>query len=300
MRGIGKYWFVHALLLAGFAVLGLRAVDEPRSDFRFAILGDRTGGAQPQIYGRVWREIDLFRPDFVINVGDTIEGRDDGKALQEWTELRPIWQRYGRYPHYFTAGNHDIWSEYSRQLYEQESGREAIYSFTIEDAHFTVLDTAETGQLTDEQLGFLDSDLEQNAGKDPKFVFFHHPYWLARFRGGDADFRLHELAKKHRVHAVISGHGHQFVRMVRDGIVYMEVGSSGGTMAGGFRRGEGFRDGRFYHWVWGHVNGREVSFTVKEIDGQMGAGRSFDANDWDEDGPKFDTGDPALTYEPET
>ena len=51
------------LVAAAFATLALNAVDEPKNDFRFAILGDRTGGAQPQVYGRVWREVDLLHPD---------------------------------------------------------------------------------------------------------------------------------------------------------------------------------------------------------------------------------------------
>lgn len=80
---------MNAVVLAAFAAIAVRAVEEPRNDFRFAILGDRTGGAQPQVYGRVWREIDLMHPEFVINVGDTIQGREDATAEQQWRELRP-------------------------------------------------------------------------------------------------------------------------------------------------------------------------------------------------------------------
>ena len=65
-------------------------------------------------------------------------------------------------------------------------------------------------------------------------------------------------------------------------------------------RGLGFGDGIFYHWVWGHVKGRKVSLTVKEIGGQMGQGRMFNAELWDEDGPSFNVADPALTDKPAT
>src|SRR5580704_11302226 len=79
------------------------------NDFRFSILGDRTGDAQPGIYEQVWRDLNALHPDFVINVGDTIQGGNDASATAEWRALRPLLDGY-RYPIYFTPGNHDIWS----------------------------------------------------------------------------------------------------------------------------------------------------------------------------------------------
>ncbi len=297
-------WIVHALALAAVLCAGLVAMDEPKNDFRFAIVGDRTGGAQPQIYGRVWREIDLFHPEFVINVGDTIQGRNHKDGLtpeEQWIALRPLWARYAHYSLYFTPGNHDVWSTESRELYQQETRQKLFYSFDYQDAHFTVLDSTEeeTKRLSQAQLDFLTADLEANQDKKPKFVFFHHPYWIGEF-AANRDFRLHEIARRYGVDCVISGHGHRFVRRVEDGIAYMEVGSSGGQMTGNLERGLGFQDGIFYHWIWGHVKGRKVSLTVKEIGGQFGEGRMFDAAKWDENGPSFDIADPALTDRPET
>ena len=45
---------------------------------------------------------------------------------------------------------------------------------------------------------------------------------------------------------------------------------------------------------------RVYALTVKEIDGPLGQGRMFRAEDWDEKGPRFDTGDPAISWKPET
>jgi hypothetical protein len=294
-------WFASALALlllsAGFAIRGFT---EATNDFHFAIVGDRTGSAEAQIFGRVWHEVDLLHPDFVLNVGDTIQGGDDAKAEQQWEELRPFWQRYKHYPLYFTPGNHDIWSSFSRQLYERESGRPAFYSFHFQQMHFTVLDNSRSQELSPEQLQFLEDDLRANAGRHPKLVVFHRPYWIQAIRRDGVNFPLHQLAKKYGVDHVVSGHGHQFVRMVRDGVAYMEVGSSGGTMRGKLLRGDGFPQGIFYHFVWAHVSGNQVRFTVKEISGPMGQGRLFRAEDWDENGPHFDSGDPALKEKPIT
>ncbi len=281
-------------------VVVLRAVTEPKNDFRFSILGDRTGTAQPQIYGRVWREVDLLHPDFVINVGDTIQGGTDTLAENQWQELRPLFERYNHYPLYFTPGNHDVFSDTSAKLYEKQSGRPLRYSFNYQDAHFTVLDNSRTTDLTQEELDFLSSDLEANKDKNPKFIFFHKPYWIPILKLGSSDFPLHKIALKYDVHHIISGHGHQFVRLVRDGIAYMEVGSSGGTMEPALKLGHGFKEGRFYHHVWGRVKGSKVDLTIKEVDGAKGAGRMFKADQWDENGPKFDPADPALKEDPQT
>ena len=301
MTKSSRVWTVNAVILITFALIGLKAVNEPKNDFRFAIMGDRTGGAQPQIYGRVWREIDLMHPEFVVNVGDTIQGKEDEMAESQWMELRPVWARYSHYPLYFTPGNHDVWSDFSKALYEKESGRRTHYSFNYQDAHFTILDTSLNRSLDGEQLDFLEKDLQAHQDKDPKFVIFHHQYWIQKITDGE-DFRLHKLAKRYGVDRILSGHGHRFLRIVHDGIPYIEVGSSGGSMNGSRMRGQGFPDGIFYHWVWGHVKGSKVFLTVKEIDGPMGQGRMFKAEDWDSmnGGPAFNIADPALSIHPET
>ena len=65
-------------------------------------------------------------------------------------------------------------------------------------------------------------------------------------------------------------------------------------MNGSRMRGQGFPDGIFYHWIWAHVKGSKVFLTVKEIDGPMGQGRMFKAEDWDSmnGGPAFNIADP--------
>jgi 3',5'-cyclic AMP phosphodiesterase CpdA len=267
------------LLIAAILVVSRGA--ESKNDFRFAIIGDRTGTAMPGIYERVLNEVGLNNPDFAINVGDTIEGVKDELAESQWREVRPIWSRY-RFPFYFTPGNHDIWSERSLQIYKKETGRPNFYSFNYQDAHFTVLDNSRTLELDDDQLKFLEEDLKANRERSPKFVFFHKPYWIAFLMLGSGEFPLHQLATKYGVGYIVSGHGHQFMRMTRDGITYMAVGSSGAKL-----KGEGFAQGWFYHHVQGVVKGSKVELTVKELDGPTTKGRVFRAEEWDRSGPKF-------------
>jgi len=54
---ISDGWQASLVALLFAAVIGLRALAEPNNDFRFSIVGDRTGTAMPEIYGRIWREM---------------------------------------------------------------------------------------------------------------------------------------------------------------------------------------------------------------------------------------------------
>ncbi|MGB6945308.1 MAG: metallophosphoesterase [Bryobacteraceae bacterium] len=262
-----------AATLAVFGLVALLGADSRDNDFRFSILGDRTGDAQPGVYERVWSELDAAHPDFVINVGDTIQGGNDVTAAAEWSALRPLWGRY-RNTIFFTPGNHDIWSPASRAIYEQQTSHPAFYSFNYQNAHFTVLDNSETpdptGDLSGQQMQFLARDLAQNRDRDPKFVFFHKPFWLIPVKFQSGHFPFHQLIAKYGVRCVVSGHGHQYVFARQDGITYLEAPSSGGRL-----KGQGYARGWFYGRVVVTVKGSKVGITVHEIGPPFGQGRSF-------------------------
>jgi 3',5'-cyclic AMP phosphodiesterase CpdA len=294
-----KRLFAFLACAAVAAVLLLAApLPLPVNDFRFSILGDRTGEAQPEVYGRVWREVDLLHPDFVINAGDTIQGGNDATADAEWNALQPIWKQYP-YPLYFTPGNHDIWSEASRRVYEKHTGRPSFYSFNRQNAHFTVLDNSGSLELSDEQMRFLEQDLAAHAARAPKFVFFHQPFWLIPLKLQNTSLPFHQLMRKYHVDYVVCGHIHQFSRMERDGIVYLVVGSSGGHLRGNQPLRD-FAKGWFYQHLWVSVHGSQVRVTVKEIDGPLGKGRMFKAEEWGEAGALFPADDPASQVKPRT
>jgi predicted phosphodiesterase len=255
--------------------------------FRFAILGDRTGEAQPGVYQEVWREIDAFHPDFVIGVGDTIQGGDDRTAGAEWAALAPLFHKYRQYPLYFTPGNHDIWSEQSRRIYERATGRPAHYSFDYANAHFTVLDNSGGMALSAGEMHFLESDLERNRDKPLKFVFCHEPFWLLPVLL-KTQFPFQDLAEKYHITAVVSGHVHRFARFVDHGVVYLLAGSSGGHL-----RGSGFAQGWFFLHIEAHVDGTRVDFVVKECNPPYGQGRSFRASQWSLEGIRSSTSDAA-------
>ncbi|HEU0122163.1 MAG TPA: metallophosphoesterase [Bryobacteraceae bacterium] len=259
--------------------------------FRFAIIGDRTGTAAPQIYSRVWREVNLFSPDLAVAIGDVIQGGNDATAVQEWREMDALWRKYRHFKTLFVPGNHDIWSPESKRLFEIEAKHPPSHSEVLGGALFVILDNSRTEDLAPEQLEFCERELKKHQDRRPKFVFCHRPSWLLPVRLGSRTFPLHGLAKKYGVDYVISGHGHQLVHLELDGVRYLEIGSSGGSIARGLGLGQGFKDGWFYHWIWAKVQGGKVEMTVKEV---TGLNRVFPLREWGPTGPLFDPGDPAL------
>jgi len=253
------------------AILSVCVHGQTKNDFRFCILGDRTGGAHTDVYERVWEDVAAQHPDFAINTGDTIEGGNEATMLAEWQALRPLWSGL-HFPIYFTPGNHDIWSEKSRQLFEKETGRPAFYSFDFQNAHFTVLDNSQTEDLGEEQMQFLARDLEAHKSSDPKFVFFHRPFWLIPVKFQSREFPFHQLIRRYGVRFVISGHTHRYESSVDDGVVYLEMCSSGGRL-----RGTGFADGWFFGYAVVRVSASSVDIAVKELHAPFGKGRSVPA-----------------------
>lgn len=269
--------------VAGSALL-LAFGPAPGGDFEFAIVGDRTGGAQPGVYEQVWREIAAVRPEFAVTIGDTIEGGHDGTAESEWRRLRPIWLRFHA-PVYFTPGNHDIWSPVSRRIYIEQSGRPAHYSFDHGGAHFTILDNSGSFNLAASEIEFLTTDLERNRGRSLKFVFFHQPFWLLPLKLQNSDFAFHQLMRQFHVQYVIGGHVHQFARMERDGVTYVMAGSAGGHLRGHDPIRD-FNAGWFYQWLRVRVAGSRASITIQELGPPFGKGRKIPIEDWGESGYK--------------
>lgn len=267
------------------------------NDFTFALIGDRTGAAQPQIYSRVFREVLLSHPAFAVTIGDSIEGLDDSKAPAQWAEMQTLWAT-AKFPLRHTPGNHDIWNDSSSALFAQQAGHPPQHSFVHQNSLFVILDNSRVEGLPPAQLAFLAKSLAANPHCHPKMVFLHKPFWIPQVAVRSRDFDLHRLAKRHGVTHIFSGHGHQLVHLESDGIHYTEIGSSGGSVDRGLLRREGFRQGWFYHYFLLKIQAEQVAITVRELPPPHGLGRTFRLEQWTAAGPQFDPGDPALTDQP--
>jgi hypothetical protein len=170
------------LLAVSLLSLGISAAAPGSDSFRFAIFGDRTGEARPDVYGQVWREAALEDPAFVVTTGDTIEGSHDATASGEWQEIDRALEPYRRFPLYFTPGNHDIWSAASQQLFTQHAGHPPHYSFDQGQVHVTILDNSRSAQLSAAELIFFGRRSQSSRCAAHK-VYLFAPAVLADQRG---------------------------------------------------------------------------------------------------------------------
>jgi 3',5'-cyclic-AMP phosphodiesterase len=256
---------------AALTLLLWAAAAQAPDSFRFVVLGDRTGEAEPGVYERVLKDTAAERPAFAVGVGDTIQGMHDETAEAEW-------QRTERtsFPLYLAPGNHDIWSERSEQLFRKYSGHAPHYSFDYAQAHFTILDNSRSDQLPAAELTFLEEDLKQHNDQPLKFIVFHRPSWLLNAIVGNPDFRLHKIAKKYGARFVISGHVHEMLHAEMAGVDYISMVSSGGHL----RASGKYADGWFFGYAVVEINKKDVEIRIRELGAPYGQGRSTALQDW--------------------
>lgn len=118
-----------------------KAPEAKPETIRFAVIGDRTGLARPGVFEQAVKQADGLRPEFVINVGDLIEGytSDAGELAREWQHIDAAIAAT-KTPFFFVAGNHDIGNQLMLDYWREKRG-EPYYAFTWKGALFLVLDT---------------------------------------------------------------------------------------------------------------------------------------------------------------
>jgi UDP-2,3-diacylglucosamine pyrophosphatase LpxH len=111
-------------------------------EFRFAVIGDRTGGSDPGgIFNRAIDQLNLLRPEFVINVGDLVEGyaEDKAKAQAQWNEADGIIKKL-EMPFFYVVGNHDMGNDVMKQVWIERRGA-TYYHFIYRDVLFLVFNS---------------------------------------------------------------------------------------------------------------------------------------------------------------
>lgn len=220
--------------------------------FQFAIMTDRTGGHRPGVWMDAVRKLNLLRPEFVVSVGDLIEGytEDENRLASEWAEfLGFIDQLQMRF--FFVAGNHDLTNPVMHRLWRERFGPE-WYSFDYKNVHFVCLCSEDpVNKIGEKQLEFLKKDLDANQDARWTLVFVHKPLWTyaeaqIAERGKDrTNWKRVEAMLVDRPHTVFAGHVHHYVQYERNGNEYYSLATTGG---GSSLRGNQY--GEFDHVTW--------------------------------------------------
>jgi hypothetical protein len=240
--------------------------DNAPDRFSFAIVSDLTGGEREGIFDIAVAQLNLLRPEFVISVGDLIEGETDDPPLlrQEWEVFDGRANKLDA-PFFHVGGNHDLTGFPLRQVWEERFGRR-YYWFRYGDALFLVMDSEDhseakmaemfearseairlfdagrdrearaskymnmpermTGWIGREQVDYFLEVLRANEDVRWTFLFMHKPAWM---RDGAKPFDAVEAALQDRPYTYFNGHFHSYSHTERFGRDYMILGTTGGS-----------------------------------------------------------------------
>ena len=221
-------------------------------NFQFAIVTDRTGGRRPGVFAKAVEKINLLQPEFVVSVGDLIEGYTDdpGQWALEWSEFESMLDKLNM-PFFFCAGNHDISNLPMSKDWDRRFGR-SYYHFLYHDCLFLVLNTEnvpEKGkpyQIGKEQQAWAAKVLAGNKKVRWTFVILHKPTWT--YYGSDhaaLGWQSIEDALQGRRYTVFAGHKHTYAKYIRKGQEYYMLATTGGGSSL-----SGLKNGKFDHFVW--------------------------------------------------
>jgi hypothetical protein len=210
---------------------------------RFAIMSDRTGGMLPGIFEIGVNKINLLQPEFVISVGDLIDGYTTDPTVwnDQWEEFDTIIDGLDM-RFFYVPGNHDISNELLLNEWMRRRG-DPYYHFIHNNVLFLVLHTDDgpgvTAGISEDQISFFETVLNENTEVRWTFLFKHRPLWQY---GESLGFERIEEAMHDRNFTVFSGHHHHYFHTTRNDMKYYTLGTTGG---GSYLRGWEF--GEFEH-----------------------------------------------------
>lgn len=212
--------------------------------FQFAIVSDRTGGHRAGIFESALSKLNLLQPEFVMSVGDLIEGytSDRAEIEAEWDEFDSFVQKL-QMPFFYLAGNHDMSNPVMADIWKERLGQ-SYYAFRYQEVLFVVLNSNDGGlhQLQEPQVQWLKQQLAENSDVRWTLVFLHAPLWSRQDKSLWPEV---EALLEDRPFTVFAGHNHNYVMDNANGRNYYTLATTGG--ASGMR---GNRFGEFDHVVW--------------------------------------------------
>jgi len=193
-------------------------------------------------------KLNLLQPEFVMSVGDLIEGYTEDQAQLdfEWDEFNGFIDQL-EMPFFYLAGNHDITNQVMADDWARRFGK-AYYHFVYRDVLFLCLNSEgpPASQIDAEQIQYVAETLAANAGVRWSLVFVHKPLWNY---DQDTTWDQVEALLAGRPHTVFAAHFHTYTKHVRQEQSYIVLATTGG---GSQLHGPLF-DSFLYPLLWGAV-----------------------------------------------
>jgi len=216
-----------------------RPFPQSNEKFTFAILGDKTTGSEEgwPFFDRAVEEINRLRPDFVIMVGDLIQGyvSDSNIVSKMWQEFTTHAQRL-EVPLFVLPGNHDISNEMMYDYWDKHVGLR-YYSFVYQNSLFLLLNTEEykktrEGQLGKVQLDFIKKQLKIHKKVNHIFFFMHKPMWRINDIEDEAMGEWPQVLSwlKGKNATIFAGHKHELLYQKIKGYRHILHSATGGRL----------------------------------------------------------------------
>jgi hypothetical protein len=219
--------------------------------FRYAIVSDRTGGHRAGIFSRAINYLNLMQPEFVLSVGDLIEGYSDKVPA-----IEGMWKEFDSYiskltvPFFHVPGNHDTANTTMTNYWKQKFGK-LYYHFVYKNVLFLCAhtedfpeNTKQAVRISPEQIAYFDKVLKDNPNVRWTIVNLHRPIWN-NANADEVGFIQFEQLLQGRKYTMFAGHEHHYQKVVRHGMNYYQLATTGG---GSKLRGVTY--GEFDHITW--------------------------------------------------
>jgi 3',5'-cyclic AMP phosphodiesterase CpdA len=218
--------------------------------FRFAIVSDNTGGARAGIFERAVEQLNILQPEFVMSVGDLIEGYTTDKATieRQWQEFNAMVAKL-QVPFFYVPGNHDVTNTVMEKHWKDQFGK-TYYHFKYKEVLFLMLNSEDQpgmqtkGKFGPQQIAEVKKILADKKDVRWTLVFLHKPMWHSK-DPAKVGWTEIENALQGRRFTVFAGHEHQYLREVRNGSKFYTFATTGGSSS---LRGVPF--GEFDHIIW--------------------------------------------------
>ncbi len=240
--------------------------NDDTNKLQFAIISDLWGGYRYGVFEDAVAKIELLQPQFVMSVGDLIDGATYDSVLlnKQWTEFTGLVNTLSM-PFFYVPGNHDIANAWMEKEWKRRFGQ-SYYYFLRKNVLFLCLNTQDGGSssIGEEQIAFFRKVIADNPDVTWTFIFMHRPVWLNEIGEEDGLEKIEE-ALTGKNYTVFSGHQHTYFFRIKNGNKHFVLGSTGG---GSDLRGEEF--GEFDHITLVTLNKMEPPKIINlKLDGMV-------------------------------
>ncbi|HEX2847191.1 MAG TPA: metallophosphoesterase [Chitinophagaceae bacterium] len=237
--------------------------NDDTSDLHFAIITDLWGGRRPGIFEDAVAKLNLLQPQFVISVGDLIDGKsyDSVEINRQWNEfdrdIAPL-----QMPFFYVPGNHDISNEVMEKEWRRRMGQ-PYYHFVFKNVLFLCINTEDggSGGIKKDQVAYFKKAIEENKNVRWTFLFMHRPVWQGKGQKQEGYEQIESLLEG-RQYTLFSGHHHTYLSSIKNGKKHFVLGSTGG---GSDLRGEKY--GEYDHITLVSLTKKDPVIVNLKLDG---------------------------------